>query len=141
MADWDEFEKEVVDADIRLSVSMTLQIENTRANTIYQDHSTRKKAINILVNGVPKSIQIYDPRDVKALLEIIGNVEWSEDDLVPGFITVLNNGVQIVYRPMSLLWNAEFVAHYDGKILGIPRETIVPFDQIVTEERQLFGFV
>ena len=141
MVDWSEFEKEVVDADVRLSVSMTLQIENTRANTLYQNHDARKKAIDILVNGVPKSIQIYDPRDVRALLEIIGSVEWSEDNDVPGLITELNNGVQIVYRPMSILWNAEFVVHHDGKIRNQPRETSTSFDQILHEERQLFGLV
>ena len=141
MIEWNEFEKEVVDADIRLSVSLTLQIENTRANTLYQNHDERKKAIDVLISGIPKSIQIYDPRDVRALLELIGDVDWSEDDLVPGLITELNNGVQIVYRPMSILWNAEFIVHYDGKIHGQPRETNLTFDQIVKEERQLFGFV
>lgn len=118
---WKEFEKEVEQADVPMSVGLTLEIEETRKPALYSTLTQRAAALEILVTGVPKLVQIYDLRDVKALEEVIGRVQWEEDDTVPGLTTTLENGVYIVYRPESILWNAEYIAHYDGKVLGHPR--------------------
>lgn len=130
---WTEFEKEIEQVDIRLSTGLTVEIEETRAPALFRDKFDRAKALEVLVTGIPKLIQMYDTRDVAALEQVLGKVDWKEDDLVPGLSVTLPNGVHIIYRPESILWNVEFVAHHDGRVQHLPRHGL-SFENIYEKE-------
>lgn len=116
MKNWDEFEKEAEQTDVRLSVSLTLQIGSARSPSLFSNPDQRAKALELLVTGIPKLVQIYDTRDIEPLHKVLGDSAiWQKDEEIPG-MTTLPNGVVVVYRPHSLLCLVEYLMDHEGKV-------------------------
>ncbi len=117
MSGWNEFEKEVEQTDVRLSVSLTLDVGSTRSPSIFSKQDERERALELLVTGIPKLVQIYDTRDIEPLHKVLGDsVIWEKSENLPGMTTALDNGVVIVYRPLSVLRLVEFLMDHEGTV-------------------------
>ncbi len=135
MIGWDEFESEVQKADVPMSVNLTLPVEFTRKNACFSDFSLRMEALKLLVDGIPKMIQVYNLEDMVALKQLKVKTNWFEDDTLPGMMTYLPNGGYVAYRPQTILRNVEFVAHYDGKVKpAIQMQDGTPFQLLLDQE-------
>ncbi len=122
MKGWEDFEKEVEAADVRMAVTPILQIGETPTSSLYQSSHPRVQALEKLVKGVPKLIQLHDVRDVRAMREILGkDMVWSQENTLPGLKIILDSGIHIVFRPISLSYLTEFLVDDQGNILSQKR--------------------
>lgn len=115
---WDVFEALLADNDIRLS-STLIHVSSpvrVRGTALYKDAEMLRKAFATLAKGIPKIINIYSLENVRALIPIFKEMRW-QPDTIDGdcFVSELENGVQVIYRPDSVKMLGEVSLRWDGK--------------------------
>lgn len=115
---WDRFEGLLAENDVPMSstliyVTSPVQIRGT---ALYKDEDMVRKAFSVLRNGMPKLINIYALEHVRTLTPLFREMAW-QPDAVDGdsLIARLENGVQVIYRPISIQWAAEVTLRWDGR--------------------------
>lgn len=115
---WSEFEAILADNDVPLSVAMisTADAVTERETADFSDEKSCRMAFETLLNGVPKIINLYDLAHVEHLIPILKDLQWQPDRIEgDALIAELSSGIQVVYRPQSLIWSGELNLRWDGK--------------------------
>lgn len=116
--EWNRFQDLIEEHDVRLSSTLVISNKEvlTRGVANFIDQDTIIRAFELLLDGVPKLINLYDLEHVKVLAPILKGMKW-ENDTTEGdsLVAVLPNETRIVYRPQSVLCAGEIALRWDGK--------------------------
>ena len=85
------------------------------------DRESIRKAFTKVVNGMPKLINLYDPKHVEPLMPLLKKYRWTIRKEGDALRAEVGNGTIIVYKPLSvqtfgertLLWTGNFHADAD----------------------------
>ncbi|MBP9751923.1 MAG: radical SAM protein [Candidatus Moranbacteria bacterium] len=119
---WEQFEGLLTKENIAMSCNPVLGVqENFNRNMPLFDAEGIREAFKKVVGGMPKLINLYDPKHVEPLLPLLKRYDWTIRQEGDALRTELENGTVIVYKPLSvqtfgertLLWTGNFHADAD----------------------------
>ncbi|MCA9356678.1 radical SAM protein [Candidatus Nomurabacteria bacterium] len=129
---WSEFEAELYQYDVPLSCTPVLGIGGNIGRMPVFSSKELIKAFEFLLAGVPKLINLLDPKHMQVLLPLLKEFEWQiEDD---GYTAVVNS-VLVKYRPYSLSTIRELNLQWDGEFY--PFMDVLSGGKPVTKDRVL----
>lgn len=119
---WEQFEEILTKENIAMSCNPVLGVqENFNRNMPLFDRDGIRKAFAKVVNGMPKLINLYDPKHVEPLMPLLKKYRWTIREEGDALRAEVGNGTIIVYKPLSvqtfgertLLWTGNFHADAD----------------------------
>lgn len=119
---WEEFEAILIAENIAMSCNPVLGVqENFTRHMPLFDKEGIQKAFTKVVEGMPKLINLYDPKHVEPLLPLLKKYSWTVRPEGDALRAEVGNGTVIVYKPLSiqtfgertLLWTGKFHADAD----------------------------
>jgi len=115
---WPLFEELLMEHNVSMSSTPVMPFPETerRKVSMFDSKSELRRAFEILLDGMPKLVNLYDISYVDLIKDILKSSEWSVDRESGDCIkAVLPTRTIIVYRPVSLLSIAELSLQWDGK--------------------------
>lgn len=129
---WEKFEELLAEYDVPLSCALisSSPAVATRGTPTWTTAEACQKAFAALLGGISKIINLYDLEHVSSLLPILKKMSWKPDEEEEdSLIACSDSGVEVVYRPISLLYCSEIVLRWDGNFyLPSLDSSASPFD-------------
>jgi hypothetical protein len=119
---WEQFEEMLISENIAMSCNPVLGVqENFTRHMPLFDQKGIREAFTKVVGGMPKLINLYDPKHVEPLLPLLKKYIWTIRPEGDALRAEVGNGTIIVYKPLSiqtfgertLLWTGNFHADAD----------------------------